>query len=103
MSLCSLHPVNQLYVHMKILSQDSPFDLFLINDFFAKTFFQKFELQNSAYLIVAAYSPWAKTPKTGFFVPIRRTSATIHFFNLHLLKFTKINDINAESVAFLVK
>ena len=37
-------------------------------------------------------SPWAKTP-----------SAIMEFFNLHLLKFKKIHDINAESVAILVK
>ena len=48
-------------------------------------------------------SPWAETPKIGFFVPIGGTSATMDFLNLHLLKFTKINDINAESVAFLMK
>ena len=54
-------------------------------------------------LPVLNLSPWAKTPKIRFFVPIRGTSATIDFFNLHLLKFTKIYDINAESVAFLVK
>ena len=47
--------------------------------------------------------PWAKTPQIGFFVPIGGTSATIYFFNLHLLKFTKLNDINAESAAFLTK
>ena len=44
-----------------------------------------------------------RDPKIGFFVPVGGTSATIDFFNLHLLKFTKINDINAELVAFLVK
>ena len=54
-------------------------------------------------LLCNHYSPWAKTPKIGGFIPIRGTRATIDFLNLHLLKFTKINDINAESVAFLVK
>ena len=56
-------------------------------------------LTNLTVLIVHG----AKTPKIGFFVPIGGTSATIYFFNLHLLKFTKLNDINAESVAFLMK
>ena len=50
----------------------------------------------------ANISPWAKTPKIGFFVPIGGTSAIMEFFNLQLLKFPKIHDINAESVAFLV-
>ena len=44
------------------------------------------------------FSPWAKTPKIGVFVPIGGTSAIMEFFNL-----PKIHDINAESVAFLVK
>ena len=48
-------------------------------------------------------SPWAKTPKIGFFVPIGGTSAIMEFFNLHLSKFKKIHDIKAESVAILVK
>ena len=48
-------------------------------------------------------SPWTKTPKIGFFVPIGGTNATIDFFNVHLWKSTKINDINAESVAFSMK
>ena len=50
-----------------------------------------------------AYSPWAKTPKIGFFVPIGGTSAIMEFCNLHLSKFKKIHDIKAESVAILVK
>ena len=49
------------------------------------------------------YSPWAETPKIGFFVPIGGTSAIMDFLNLHLLMFMKIHDINTESVAFLVK
>ena len=48
-------------------------------------------------------SPWAKTPKIGFFVPLGGTSAIMEFFNLHLSKFKKIHDIKAESVAILVK
>ena len=51
----------------------------------------------------AGSSPWAKTPKIGFFVPIGGTSAIMEFFNLHLSKFKKIHDIKAESVAILVK
>ena len=50
----------------------------------------------------ASFSPWAKTPKIGFFVPIGGTSAIMEFFNLNLSKFKKIYDIKAESVAILV-
>ena len=42
-------------------------------------------------------------PQNKIFVPVGGTSATIDFLNLHLLKFTKIHYINAESVAFSVK
>ena len=35
--------------------------------------------------------------------PIGGTSAIMDFFNPQLFKFTKFHDINAESVAFLVK
>ena len=45
-------------------------------------------------------SPWAKTPKIGVSVPIGGTSAIMEIFNLHLLKFKKIHDVNDESVAF---
>ena len=55
------------------------------------------------YALRPCFSPWAKTPKIAFFVPIAGTSANIDFFNLHLLKFMKIYDINAESVAYFVK
>ena len=84
----------------------------MIAMYFLQTQFQglEFSFRNSRTFKARAnpvnydrFSPWAKTPKIGFFVPIRGTSATIDFFNLYLLKFTKINDINAESVAFLVK
>ena len=49
------------------------------------------------------FSPWAKAPKIGFFVPIGGTSAIMESFNLKLSKFKKIHDINAESEAILVK
>ena len=52
---------------------------------------------------ISPISPWAETPKIGFFVPIGGTSAIMDFLNLHLLIFMKIHDINTESVAFLVK
>ena len=55
------------------------------------------------YLNSVSNSPWAKTPKVGFFVPIGGTSAIMEFCNLHLSKFKKIHDIKAESVAILVK
>ena len=51
----------------------------------------------------ARFSPWAKTPKIGFFCTNWRDQCYHIFFNLHLLKFTKLNDINAESVAILMK
>ena len=49
------------------------------------------------------YGSWAKTPKIGFFVPTGGTVLLWNFSNLHLSKFKKINDINVESVAILVK
>ena len=60
-----------------------------------------YKLAEISFFII--FSPWAKTPKIGFFVPIEGTSAIMEFFNLHLSKFKKIHDINAESVAILVK
>ena len=49
------------------------------------------------------FCTWAKTPQNRVFVPIGGTTAIMHFLNRHLLKFMKIHDIKAESVAFLVK
>ena len=61
------------------------------------------EVQFSKHNRYFPFSPWAKTPKIGFFVPIGGTSAIMEIFNLHLSKFKKIHDIKAESVAILVK
>ena len=54
-------------------------------------------------LYLRAHIPWTKTSQIGFFETVGGTSDIMDFFNLHLLKFTKSYDINAESVAFLVK